>query len=161
MLKRFGLALGAALLLLAPAFAAPPPNISYTVGVCDPSYAQRCIKPAADGSITTTNGGTPAAPSYVSPSTATSTDRGGTLTTGGAAQAAIVLNTSRKGWCIQNPSDATEVLYVRSSGTASATTGVQLAAGQQACSPALMTDTAAISVFAATTGHRWFGTEWQ
>lgn len=36
------------------AYAAPPSNISQTVGVCNPNYPQRCIAVAADGSIPVT-----------------------------------------------------------------------------------------------------------
>src|SRR5579872_5167068 len=46
------------------------------------------------------------------PLTVTPTDRGGTLTTGGTAQNAMASNVSRRGGWIQNPSDATEPLYV-------------------------------------------------
>lgn len=38
-------------LLLGAVALAQPPNIANSVGVCDPRYPQRCIKPAADGSI--------------------------------------------------------------------------------------------------------------
>lgn len=41
------------------ALAAPPANISQTVGVCDPVWPQRCIKPAVDGSIAVTGTLTP------------------------------------------------------------------------------------------------------
>ncbi len=40
---------------LTPSYAAPTNN-SYNVGVCDPSYGQRCLKPAADGSIAISGG---------------------------------------------------------------------------------------------------------
>lgn len=56
MLKRLGLALLATTFLMigVPAFAAPA-NISYTVGVCNPSYPQRCVAVAADGSVPVTS----------------------------------------------------------------------------------------------------------
>lgn len=91
----------------------------------------------------------------------TTTDKAGTLTSGGTAQTAIALNTSRKGWCIQNPVSATEDLFVRVNGTASATTGVDLSPGFQACNLPSLIDTAAVSVFAATTSHTWLGFEVQ
>lgn len=91
----------------------------------------------------------------------TTTDKSGTITTGGVAQTAIALNAPRKGWCIQNPPTATENLSVRVGGTASATTGTMLSPGQQACNQAALTDTAAISIFAATTGHVYTGFELQ
>jgi hypothetical protein len=102
------------------------------------------------------SGGTPPAPATI-----TTTDRGGTLTSGGVAQNAIASNASRKTWCIQNDPAATETLYVRSNGTASATTGVALVAGAQACNQPGTVDTSAVSVYAATTSHRWFGSEAQ
>lgn len=89
------------------------------------------------------------------------TDKGGTITTGGTAQNAIASNIYRKIWCIQNDPDASEVLSVRLGGTASATSGIILQAGQQACSAPGSLDTGAVSVYAATTGHRWFGFEGQ
>lgn len=91
----------------------------------------------------------------------TTTDKSGTLTLGGTAQAAIALNASRKGWCIQNPASASEDLFVRVNGTASATTGTDLSPGQAVCSSPSMVDTAAVSVFAATTSHAYLGFEVQ
>lgn len=144
--------------LLPPAFAQAQPGISQKVAVCSWSYQNRCINVDANGAVPTTP---PAGGAAVTPSTATATDKSGTITLGGTAQTAIAANTSRKGWCIQNPSNATEVLYVRVGATATTTTGVQLAAGQQACNPALVVETALVSVLAATTSHQWYGTEWQ
>jgi hypothetical protein len=90
-----------------------------------------------------------------------STDKGGTLASSGVAQNAIASNPSRKAWCIQNDPAATEALNVRTDGNASGTTGTSLAAGQQTCNPPGMITTGAISVFAATAGHRWLGQEFQ
>lgn len=87
------------------------------------------------------------------------TDKSGTITTGGTAQNAIASNASRKGWCIQN-TDAAEVMYVRANGVAT-TTATKLTAGQQVCSGPTLVDTAAISVLAATTAHPWAGFEVQ
>lgn len=97
----------------------------------------------------------------ITPATSATTDKGGTITSGGAAQTAIASNTARKSWCIQNDPASTETLYVRVNGTASATSGVALSPGQQACNPPDLIDTAAVSVFAATTSHRWYGSEAQ
>lgn len=98
----------------------------------------------------------------------TTTDKSGTITLGGTAQAGIALNASRKSWCIQNPDTATtqgigtaEVLWVRVGGTAAANVGTELTPGNQACSAPGLIDTAAISVFAATTGHKFNGFEAQ
>lgn len=87
------------------------------------------------------------------------TDKGGTLTAGGVAQNAIASNTQRQIWCLQNDPAETEVLMVRVGGTASATTGIALDPGAQACGTPGDLDTGAVSVFAATTGHRWFAFE--
>lgn len=95
------------------------------------------------------------------PGLVVSTDRSGTVTSGGVAQNAMAANLSRKGWCIQNDPAATEALYVRTDGAASASAGTALQAGQQVCSPANVVTTGAISVFAATTSHRWYGVEFQ
>lgn len=96
----------------------------------------------------------------IAPLAVATTDKSGTITTGGTAQNAIASNASRKGWCIQN-TDAAEVMYVRVNGTASATTGTKLVAGAQTCNQVNMIDTAAVSVFAATTAHAWSGFEVQ
>lgn len=122
--------------------------------VCDPTTNQgnNCLKPNADGSLNTSAGGTT---SY------STTDKGGTIASGGTAQTAIASNVSRKAWCIQNDPAATENLNVRLNGSASATTGTILAAGHQACNQPGVLDTSAVSVFAATTSHRWFGFEGQ
>jgi hypothetical protein len=55
MFKRLCLALLSATLALivAPAYAAPPSNISYTVGVCDPWFGQNCLKPTSAGTLST------------------------------------------------------------------------------------------------------------
>lgn len=103
-----------------------------------------------------TSGSVTAGPLGVTP-----TDKSGTIASGGTAQTAIALNASRKGWCIQNPPTATEVLYVRSGTTATTTTGVTLSAGQQACSLPGLIDTGLISVLGATTSHAFQGTEYQ
>jgi hypothetical protein len=89
------------------------------------------------------------------------TDKGGTISVGGTPQTAIAANTLRKIWCIQNDPSATEVLSVRVGGVASATAGIILAVGAQACSIPGVLDTGAVSVYAATGGHRWFGFEGQ
>lgn len=63
-MNRFKLAMLPIILLLGlgtPAFAAPNPTVSYDVGVCDPSFPLRCIKPAADGSIAVSGSLTPSA----------------------------------------------------------------------------------------------------
>lgn len=95
------------------------------------------------------------------PVSVTTTDKAGTITTGGTAQTAIASNASRRTWCIQNPSNATESLRVRSNGTASASTGIELVAGAMACNQTGTVDTSAVSIFGLTTGHAWNGFETQ
>lgn len=52
-MKRFLIAVLAIVLSSPPivSFSAPPPNISQTVGVCDPNFPKRCVAPNADGSV--------------------------------------------------------------------------------------------------------------
>jgi hypothetical protein len=91
----------------------------------------------------------------------TTTTTAGTITLGGTAQNALAANASRKVWCIQNNSALTEPLFVRAAGTASATVGVQLSTGAQACNQPGTVDQGAISVVAATTGHTFVTVESQ
>jgi hypothetical protein len=100
-------------------------------------------------------------PVSLSPTVVTPTERGGTITAGGTAQNALTANASRKFWCIQNDPAASETLYVQPNATASATSGVAVEPGKQTCAPIGMVTTGVVSVFAATTGHRWFSTEFQ
>jgi hypothetical protein len=95
----------------------------------------------------------------------TPTDKGGTMTAGGTAQTAIASNSSRKGGWIQNPCSATESLFI-STTTSATTTGASDDAELPACASfSLVTSggviTAAVSVNAATTGHRWLAKEVQ
>lgn len=141
------------------AHAAPPPNISQTVGVCDPYYPTRCAKPAADGSTPVTL--PPTASITATPLVVVTTDKSGTISSGGAAQTAIALNASRKGWCIQDLSTAIESLFIRVNGVASPTTGVEIMPGKQACNAPGLVDPAAVSIYAATTGHVYTAQEVQ
>lgn len=162
--KRVILGLGAAALLAAvqftPAHAAnPTASVSYDVGVCDPKFPLRCIKPNLDGSI---NANTGAATSVAT------TDKSGSIAAGGVAQAAIALNASRKGWCIQNPSSATaegiaaaESLWIRVNGTAAPNVGTEITPGNQVCNATGLIDPAAISVYAVTISHKYNGFEVQ
>lgn len=99
------------------------------------------------------------------PLTVTPTNKGGTMTTGGTAQTAVASNVSRRGGWIMNDPTATENLCI-SSTTSATTTG----ANDDTCLPpgasysfiqeGLIIQTA-ISVNAATTGHRWLSVETQ
>lgn len=114
-----------------------------------------------NGNACATPGGRQAAPLAV-----VTTDKSGTVATGGVAQTPIALNADRKVYCIQNPSAtasgvAAESLWIRVNGTAAANVGTELANGTQACESGPTIDTAAVSVFAATTGHKFNGFEKQ
>jgi hypothetical protein len=82
------------------------------------------------------------------------TDRSGTITAGGTAQAAVSANTSRNYLFVRNPIDATEALWVSLVGTAAAASpSVRLDAGDSFEYAGSFIPTNALSVFAATTGH--------
>lgn len=119
------------------------------------------------GSTTPAAGSSSTTPNFVVPATSTVTDRSGAITTGGTAQQLTGPSTTRKRIIVQNPCTAAtqniataENLYVRTTGTASA------AGGSWELQPCYTFDTgpgpappAAITVFAATTGHRYTATE--
>ena len=113
-------------------YAAAPPALRESVAVCDPNAPLNCT------------GG------------ATSTDASGTVATGGTFQSVLAANGNRKGCTIQNPTTASEVLYVYFGPNASATTAnsFSLAAGAAvscAISGIILDDN--VSVTGATTGH--------
>lgn len=82
-----------------------------------------------------------------------STDRSGTITSGGTAQNAMAANTSRRFWALANNSDT--VMMVRVGGTASATAGVKVNIDDLVYGAEID----AISVFCATTGKAF--TAWE
>lgn len=87
---------------------------------------------------------------------ATSTAASGTVAAGGTFQSIIAASGSRLGCLIENPTTATEPLYVFFGANGSATTGnsVSLApGGSVACSTGLVVLQDNISVTAATTSH--------
>lgn len=128
------------------------------VGICDTSNPNNCAAVNSSGQVAIQGSFSATVATIV----VTSTNKAGTITSGGTAQNAIAANASRKSWCIQNDPNATEPLYVRASGTASATVAdAALVPGQPYCSSSSMVDQGAISVFAATTGHQWYGSEAQ
>ncbi len=91
-------------------------------------------------------------------STRTSTDKSGTVASGGSAQTAIAANASRKGWMLSNLSN--DILYVRDDGSAaSATTGVPLYPGQT-INDGGQVSTSLISVLGATTGDAYSAKEY-
>ena len=90
----------------------------------------------------------------------TCTDRSGTIAVGGTAQNAAVFNTSRKTLIVQNASAATEPLTFSVTGVAGAGS-LSLPAGGGFTWPAGTIPTAAVSVYAATTGHAFVVVECQ
>ena len=127
--------------------------------------ARRCIVPLAGLSLAAVLFALPPAAHatqvQTAPTTVTTTDKSGSITTGGTAQTAIAANLARKTWCIQNDPAATETLWERQNGTAAPNVGVGLAPGAQVCNSPGLIDTSVISVFGATTGHKWSGSEQQ
>lgn len=87
------------------------------------------------------------------------TDKSGTITTGGTAQTAIAANQYRRVWCIQNDPSETENLTVRVAAAATTTAGTVLTPGTQACNITDNVDRGIVSVLAATTGHKFRGFE--
>lgn len=88
----------------------------------------------------------------------TGTNRSGAITTGGTAQTLAAANATRIGLEIQNI-DATEDMWLNEIGGAAAlnTAGsYKIGAG----SSARVRTNQAVSVIAATTGHKWTATEW-
>lgn len=86
-------------------------------------------------------------------------DKSGTITTGGTAQNAAAINTGRRYLFILNPPAATETLWVSIVGTAvangEATGSVALAPGQSFVWEGRLIPTNALSVVAATNGHKF------
>jgi hypothetical protein len=83
------------------------------------------------------------------------TDASGKITTGGTFQTVFALNLSRVNCLIENPTTATEVLYVHyTAASATLANSVSLNAGSSFnCAGGNTMATGAISVTAATTGH--------
>jgi hypothetical protein len=84
------------------------------------------------------------------------TNGSSTVTTGGTFQSALAASVSRKGCVVQNPTTATEPLYVYFGATGSATTAtsISLAPGQSvSCNsgPLVLTDNVAVT--ATTSAH--------
>ena len=100
-------------------------------------------------------GSCPGTAIYTTPTAYPTTDSSGTVTAGGSFQTVLALNTSRHGCLIQNPTTATEVLYVYyGSGTPATTTAVSLAAGASfSCAAGGIVPSDLVAVEAATTGH--------
>ena len=147
MRKLIAWAIASLCVLCTPAWAANVPVYTNESGQLKGAMGVVCVNPVNGALESCAGGGTGAT------SAATATSRAGTLTTGGTAQTAIAASVARLSWCIENPVDAAEVLVVASGFTPSATVGVQLQPGGQACD----TDKLDVKVWAATTGHSWTG----
>jgi len=88
------------------------------------------------------------------------TDKSGTITTGGTAQTAAAANTSRKYLFIENPYTATETLWFSTVAAAVADSpSIALQPGDTWENPPHFCPTGAVSVIAATTGHKWTARE--
>lgn len=116
------------------------------------------------GSITPT--GTTSVQSAVN---VTPTDCSGTVTAGGTAQNAFAASATRHGFTIVNI-DTTEPLWISFTGTAAASTSgsypiaaataTTFASAGSFTSPIGLGMSTALSVVAATTGHKWSCTTW-
>lgn len=89
-------------------------------------------------------------------------DASAQITTGGTAQTALAAQTGRKYLLIQNPTTASEPLYVNLTGDAVVDEegSVALAAGGALVFEGPFVPSNAVSVIAATTGHEftvWWG----
>lgn len=89
-------------------------------------------------------------------------DASGTITTGGTQQTALAAQTGRKYLLIQNPSTASEVLWINLTGNAAidAAGSVSIEAGGALTFEGESQCSNAVSVIAATTGHKftiWWG----
>jgi hypothetical protein len=138
MIKRFALGLVALLSLTLAGLPLQPAGaqgISQKVAVCDPNYNASC---AAVGPRASVNGST-------------------TVTLGGTFQTVLAASATRRNCLIQNPTTATEVLFVHVGTLASATTAkaITLAAGSafSCAGSGGNVEGAAINVTAATNGH--------
>ena len=89
------------------------------------------------------------------PAPYSTTDASGTIASGGVFQTVFALNSSRHGCTIQNPTTATEILYVHAdTGTATSANSFTIPAGGTfncAANGIVITDL--VSVTGATTGH--------
>lgn len=88
----------------------------------------------------------------------TSTDRGGTITTGGTAQQLMAANTARRGFLVQNQSSGD--LYINCIGTAAASqTSLKIPAGALYESSPHHSGTGACSIFGATSAQAFYARE--
>ena len=169
------LCLGLACLWLAPATAqqvlppvGPPGGIACAYNSSLPTITTgfaAWVQCDSAGRLLTTGSATVAAPANV-----TLTDCSGTITTGGTAQAAFTAQTTLHGFTLANIDSTAEPLWFSFTGTATAATAASypLAAPAATTFAGLASFTApyglgtnhALSVVAATTGHKFSCTWW-
>lgn len=115
------------------------------------------------GTVSTVAGSTgasgsgPGEPSPVYGAPVSVTDKSGTIATGGTQQSAIAVNTNRKAFFVLNPRDASESLWVSLVGNAvvSDKSSIELPAGASFGFFGPTVPSNAVSVIAATTGHKF------
>ena len=96
----------------------------------------------------------------VTTATGTLTNRSGTITAGGTAQVLMAVNASRKYLLVQNPSAATESLWINfTTAAVESQPSIELTPGQGFLMEAGFISTEAVSVIAATTGHAFTAKE--
>lgn len=131
------------------------------------NLGQPIFQPASPTNPCPTGGGVSPSPLVVTP-----TDRSGSLTLGGTSQTLAAANASRKALLIQNPCTAAEQgigtaenLYINDGAAAATQTNGNLA-NLAPCGSVTLdwnghVDQTAITVNAATTGHKWNAKEAQ
>lgn len=136
-------------------------------GLAGAAFAQSSAQPVVTGYLTTVGCPTGVSTCFVQygasgsstkviPTAATTANDSGTVTTGGAFQSVIAASASRLGCTIQNPTSATEPLYVFFGTNASASENASITLGPGAsvsCAAGVAVLTDNVSVTAATTGH--------
>lgn len=175
-MKRFLTLLAALpLLMLAPPASAqtwnvngPSPYFGPTVPVVCPNVTTGVMAACSAGgggpssitnlptTVDTNTGAAGASTLRVTPSTAASTDASSTVTVGGTFQTVFALSTTRKGCFIENPTTATEALYVAvgTSPAAATTNAASLGPGSSfTCANGNIVISDLIAVTATTNGH--------
>ena len=126
------------------------PGMLVTVG-CPPGYTV-CYVPYSSAN-----------PLPIGGTGVTSTNNSGSIITGGTFQTLLAANAARKGCLIQNPTTATEPLYVSvavATASASIAKSYSLAPGASfSCASGLAVITDNIAVTAATTAHAFVETD--
>lgn len=100
-------------------------------------------------------------PTSATPSPSTATDGSGTITTGGTAQNVFGATVPTNGWAVYNP-DASETMWVSDTATAApnAAGSIPVFAGSGYETPPGRKPLGAVSIVAATTGHKFTASRW-